>query len=72
MNAKKRSKYAYLYIAPFFFVFVVFSLFPILYSLVLSFCNMDVLSGDLTFIGLDNYVRMIKSGYFSSPSETRC
>lgn len=64
MNAKKRSKYAYLYIAPFFIVFVVFSLFPILYSLVLSFCNMDVLSGDLTFIGLDNYVRMIKSGYF--------
>ena len=64
MNAKKRSKYAYLYIAPFFIVFVVFSLFPILYSLVLSFCNMDVLSGDLTFIGLDNYVRMIKSEYF--------
>ena len=64
MNVKKRSKYAYLYIAPFFIVFVVFSLFPILYSLVLSFCNMDVLSGDLTFIGLDNYVRMIKSGYF--------
>lgn len=64
MNAKKRSKYAYFYIAPFFIVFVVFSLFPILYSFVLSFCNMDVLSGKLTFTGMDNYVRMIKSGYF--------
>ena len=64
MNAKKRSKYAYLYIAPFFIVFVVFSLFPILYSFVLSFCNMDVLSGKLSFIGMDNYVRMIQSGYF--------
>lgn len=45
MNAKKRSKYAYFYIAPFFIVFLIFSLFPILYSFVLSFCDMDVLSG---------------------------
>lgn len=64
MNYKKRNKYAYLYLAPFFLVFIVFSLFPILYSLVLSFCDMDVLSGNLSFIGLENYERMISSGYF--------
>ena len=64
MNYKKRSKYAYMYITPFFIVFLIFSLFPILYSLVLSFCNMDVLSGKFTFVGLENYKRMIESGYF--------
>lgn len=64
LNSKKRSKYAYLYITPFFIVFLIFSLFPILYSLVLSFCDMDLLSGKFTFIGLENYIRMIKSGYF--------
>ena len=64
VNSKKRSKYAYLYLAPFFIVFLIFNLFPILYSFVLSFCDMDVLSGDLTFIGWDNYERMIESGYF--------
>lgn len=64
MNSKKRSKYAYLYIAPFFIVFLVFSLFPILYSFVLSFCDMDALSGRLSYIGLRNYQRMIESGYF--------
>lgn len=64
MNYKKRNKYAYLYLAPFFLVFVVFSLFPIVYSLVLSFCDMDALSGHLTFVGLENYRRMISSGYF--------
>lgn len=64
VNSEKRSKYAYLYIAPFFIVFLVFSLFPILYSFVLSFCDMDALSGRLSYIGLRNYQRMIESGYF--------
>ena len=64
MNSKKRNKYAYLYLAPFFIVFLIFSVFPIVYSFVLSFCNMDVLSGKFTFTGLDNYKRMIDSGYF--------
>ncbi len=64
MKSKKRSKYAYLYIAPFFIVFLIFNLFPILYSFALSFCDMDLLSGKLTFVGGDNYVRMIESGYF--------
>lgn len=64
MNAKKRSKYAYFYIAPFFIVFLIFSLFPILYSFVLSFCDMDVLSGRFTFVGMRNYQRLFESGYF--------
>jgi ABC-type sugar transport system permease subunit len=64
LKSKKRNKYAYLYIAPFFIVFLVFNLFPILYSFVLSFCSMDLLSGKLTFVGMENYVRLIESGYF--------
>ncbi len=64
MKSKKRNKYAYLYITPFFIVFLVFNLFPILYSFVLSFCDMDLLAGRLTFVGGANYVRMIESGYF--------
>lgn len=64
MNSKKRNKYAYLYITPFFIVFLIFSLFPILYSFVLSFCDMDVLSGKFTFVGMRNYQRLFDSGYF--------
>lgn len=64
MNSKKRNKYAYFYITPFFIVFLIFSLFPILYSFVLSFCDMDVLSGKFTFVGITNYKRMVESGYF--------
>lgn len=64
LNSRKRNKFAYFYVAPFFIVFLIFSVFPIVYSLVLSFCNMDVLSGKFTFIGIENYKRMIESGYF--------
>lgn len=64
MNSKKRNRWAYFYLTPFFIVFLVFSLFPILYSFVLSFCDMDLLSGKLTFVGLTNYVRMVESDYF--------
>ncbi len=64
MNSQKRNKYAYFYITPFFIVFLIFSLFPILYSFVLSFCDMDVLSGRFTFVGMRNYQRLFESGYF--------
>ncbi len=64
MNSKKRAKYAYLFIAPFIIVFLVFSLYPILYSLYLSFCEMDALSGNTTFVGLANYERLFTSNYF--------
>ncbi len=47
-----------------FIVFLIFSLFPILYSFVLSFCDMDVLSGRFTFVGMRNYQRLFESGYF--------
>ena len=64
MNSSKRSKYAYFFLAPFIIVFLVFSLYPILYSLYLSFCEMDALSGNTTFVGLANYTRLFGSSYF--------
>ena len=64
MNSKKRAKYAYLFIAPFIIVFLVFSLYPMLYSIYLSFCEMDALSGNTTFVGLANYERLFTSNYF--------
>lgn len=64
MHTKKRAIYAYLFIAPFFAAFIIFNVYPILYSLWLSFCSLDPLTGVSTFLGLDNYARLISSGYF--------
>ncbi len=64
MNSKTRTRNAYLFITPFFLAFLTFNVYPILYSLYLSFCNLDPLSGVTKFIGLENYRRLLTSGYF--------
>ena len=64
MWRKERARCAYAYMLPFFLVFLIFKLYPIIYTFVLSLCDMDLLSGNLTFVGLENYVRLLSSQYF--------
>ena len=64
MNTKKRQKWAYLFIAPFFLSFLTFSIFPIFYSLFISFHNYDPLTLKMTPVGFANYSRLINSNYF--------
>ncbi len=66
MLIAKRQKTAYLFILPFFIVYLIFSLYPILSSFFLSFfADSDPLSGKgMIFAGLDNYVRLFTSNYF--------
>lgn len=64
MWMKKRARYAYAYILPFFLIFLVFKLYPIIYTFVLSFCEMDVLSGEFSFVGLTHYKRILSSPFF--------
>ncbi len=55
----KRNKIAYLMIAPFMLIFLCFTAFPVVLSLILSFTNFNMLeiNWDM-FIGLDNYTRL--------------
>ena len=48
----------YVLIAPFLLMFILFTVLPILASLVLSFFNFDMIK-TLQFNGLDNYVRLL-------------
>ncbi|MDI3508462.1 MAG: cellobiose transport system permease protein [Clostridiales bacterium] len=63
MYNKKRALYGISFIAPFFIVFAVFNLYPILYSLYLSFTDWDGMNLP-SFIGLRNYSRLITDTYF--------
>ena len=55
----KRQKVAYFMIAPFMFVFILFTLFPVLLSFILSFTSFNMLEfGWDIFIGIDNYTRL--------------
>lgn len=60
-----RPAYGYVFVAPFFIIFAVFQLYPILYSFYLSFTNWDGFSAPV-YIGLDNYRRLIDDPFFSS------
>lgn len=47
----------YFLLAPYFLLYLAFGLFPILFSLVISFTKWDGIS-DMSFIGLSNYIRI--------------
>jgi cellobiose transport system permease protein len=63
-RARLDIKYSpYLYILPFFLVFGVFGLYPMIWTLWMSLHDWDMI-GTHTFIGLDNYVELVKDHYF--------
>ncbi|MEU7610946.1 sugar ABC transporter permease [Micromonospora sp. NPDC049204] len=53
----------YLYIAPFFLIFGVFGLYPMLRTVWMSLHDWDMI-GDHSFIGFDNYTRLVSDEYF--------
>lgn len=55
----------YIYVAPFFLLFIGFGLFPILYTAAVSLTDRDLLSpGSEKFIGLANYRALVGDDYF--------
>ncbi len=53
----------YLYIAPFFLIFGAFGLYPMLRTAWMSLHDWDMV-GDHSFIGIDNYTRLVSDEYF--------
>ena len=65
MKRKNFDRYGVYFVIPFFVAFAVFSLFPILYTLYLSFTNTKGFSGNMgDFIAFGNYVKVIKDMAF--------
>ncbi|MCP2334072.1 cellobiose ABC transporter membrane protein [Actinoalloteichus cyanogriseus DSM 43889] len=54
----------YFYIAPFFIVFGLVGLFPLLFTAYVSLFDWDMLADEQQFVGLDNYARLIESDQF--------
>jgi cellobiose transport system permease protein len=57
MRASSQNKWPYLFITPYFLSYTIFGLFPLLFTLYLSFTNWD-LFGNHKLIGLENYKRL--------------
>ncbi|MDR1902137.1 MAG: sugar ABC transporter permease [Treponema sp.] len=60
---RKKSLVAYVYIAPFYILFIVFGLFPMLAGFAISFFRWDGLSS-MRFLGIENYINLIKDPLF--------
>src|SRR3954467_13483748 len=59
----------YLYISPFFLLFLVFGLFPLGYTAWVSLTDRTLLDPNPSFIGLDNYAALIHDSYFRNAVE---
>src|SRR6266536_5392549 len=54
----------YLYIAPFFFLFLAFGLFPLVYTFYVSLTSWDLGSPTHAYVGLRNYGELLADPYF--------
>ena len=57
------AKIAYVFIAPYVLFFTIFRIIPTVYGIVLSFGKYS-LAGELSFLGLDNYRKLIEDDLF--------
>jgi ABC-type sugar transport system permease subunit len=61
---KKRWIAAYLFIAPIVILFVIFRIYPLFYNFVLSFMKWNVFKSEGTWVGLNNYIKLIHDETF--------
>jgi len=59
----RTSRWAYIFISPFFLFWLVFGLYPFIYSIILSFTNRGT-GAEVDFIGLANYTLLLKDKVF--------
>lgn len=70
IRVKKRSNkisknfYGYLFTAPFIIGFLLFSLYPLIYTFYLSFTNTTLMSDGYKLIGLDNFKNLFADKFF--------
>lgn len=60
----KKHRNAYLFISPFFILYAIFGLYPMLYSLVMSVYKYTPSKGFIEFVGLQNYINIFKDPVF--------
>lgn len=66
VEQKKDNKYGYMFVLPWILGFFLFTLIPMIFSAVLSFCDWDIVTGLSTvdFIGVKNYTKLFKDPDF--------
>jgi multiple sugar transport system permease protein len=63
-HEERTQRWGYVFVAPFVVVFCIFNLWPTIYTILLSFTNLRGLRSDFDFVGLENFIKLIKDQYF--------
>src|SRR5699024_8831990 len=63
LSKLRKDHYGYIFIAPFFIIFLIFGLYPIGYSFYLSFTDWDGF-GSPGVVGFENYLRLFSDFFF--------
>lgn len=63
-NFEKFNRYGYLFLAPFFIAFFIFQLYPIIYTIFLSFTDLKGWNPTFDIVGLENYSNIFKNALF--------
>lgn len=57
---------SYLFISPWLILFLLFSLYPLVYSVIISFSKYNLLTAEISFNGIRNYIDILRSNQFYS------
>lgn len=68
----KTSNYGYIFLLPFFITFLTLQLYPILYTLYLSFTNLSTANPQGDFIGFGNYIKLFTDKFFIQSISNTC
>ncbi|GMO58119.1 MAG: sugar ABC transporter permease [Treponemataceae bacterium] len=63
-NEARLQKWGYFFVLPFVLVFATFNLYPMIYTITLSFSDLKGLRSDFALVGLANFNRLIHDKFF--------
>ena len=59
-----RDKNTILFLCPWLITFLVFGIYPLIYSVVISFCKYNLLNSHMAFVGFSNFIEVLRDPVF--------
>lgn len=63
-NETRVNRWGYFFVFPFVLVFVLFNLYPTLYTFMIAFTDLKGLRQDYVFVGFKNFIKLVQDQYF--------
>ena len=63
-HEEKTNRWGYAFVAPFVIVFLIFNLWPTIYTFMLGFTDLKGFARNLNFVGLANFAKLMSDPYF--------